>query len=156
MESGVVCFLREAENENRRTPFNLYSVYEGDTLVCVDAKEPLRIAEIWASNKLNREVGREFSFYANVKGMNLLALNRENHDLMIQVMGTSFVNNGAAYLPKIPSKALNDRLESLLWMKDRGQDPRLLSCYLSSAGMTQITFVQIGKVIHISRLSWKM
>lgn len=126
LESGIVCFLREAENENRRTPFDLYSIYDGDTLVCVDAKEPLRIAEIWASNKLNREVGREFSFYANVKGMNLLALNRENHDLMVQVMGTSFVNNGAAYLPKIPSKALNERLESILWMKDRGQDPRLL------------------------------
>jgi DNA-binding protein, stimulates sugar fermentation len=67
LESGVVCFLREAENENRRTPFDLYSVYEGDTLVCVDAKEPLRIAEIWASNKLNREVGREIFLLCNVK-----------------------------------------------------------------------------------------
>ena len=27
LESGIVCFLREAENENRRTPFDLYSVY---------------------------------------------------------------------------------------------------------------------------------
>ena len=59
LETGIVCFLREAENENRRTPFDLYSIYDGDTLVCVDAKEPLRIAEIWASNKLNREVGRD-------------------------------------------------------------------------------------------------
>ena len=38
LESGIVCFLREAENENRRTPFDLYSIYDGDTLVCVDAK----------------------------------------------------------------------------------------------------------------------
>ena len=27
LESGIVCFLREAENENRRTPFDLYSIY---------------------------------------------------------------------------------------------------------------------------------
>ena len=33
LESGIVCFLREAENENRRTPFDLYSIYDGDTLV---------------------------------------------------------------------------------------------------------------------------
>ena len=126
LKSGTVCFLREAKNGNRRTLFDLYSVYDGDALVCVDAKEPLRIAGIWASDKLNRGAGRDFSFYEDVKGMMLLAMNRENHDLMIQVMGTSFVNNRAAYLPKIPSKALNERLESILWMKDRGQDPRLL------------------------------
>ena len=46
LKSGAVCYLREAENENRRSPFDLYSVYDGDTLVCIDTKEPLRIAEI--------------------------------------------------------------------------------------------------------------
>lgn len=45
---------------------------------------------------------------------------------MIQVMGTSFVNQRVAYLPEIPSTALNKRLESLLWMKERGQNPRML------------------------------
>ena len=130
LKSGTVCFLREAKNGNRRTLFDLYSVYDGDALVCVDAKEPLRIAEIWASNKLNREVGREFSFYANVKGMNLLALNRENHDLMIQVMGTSFVNNGAAYLPKIPSKALNDRIRVAPMDEGSGAGPTPAICRL--------------------------
>ena len=58
-----------------------FSVYDGDTLVCVDTKEPLRIAEIWAS-----------------KGMTLLAFGRENHDLMIQVMGTSFVNDRSPFV----------------------------------------------------------
>ena len=126
LKNESVCFLRKAENENRRSPFDLYSVYDGDTLVCVDTKEPLRIAEIWASKNLNNERGEKLSFYTDTKGMTLLAFGRENHDLMIQVMGTSFANDRAAYLPGIPSKALNERLESLLWMKDRGQDPHLL------------------------------
>ena len=52
LKSGVTCFLRESENMNRRSPFDLYSVYDQDTLVCVDAKEPLRIAERWYSTKL--------------------------------------------------------------------------------------------------------
>ena len=45
LKNGATCFLREAGNTNRRTSFDLYSVYDQDTLVCVDAKEPLRIAE---------------------------------------------------------------------------------------------------------------
>ena len=57
LKNESVCFLRKAENENRRSPFDLCSVYDGDTLVCVDTKEPLRIAEIWASKNLNNERG---------------------------------------------------------------------------------------------------
>ena len=72
-----------------------------------DTKEPLRIAEIWASKNLNNERSKKLSFYTDTKGMTLLAFSRENHDLMIQVMGTSFVNDRAAYLPGMPSKALN-------------------------------------------------
>lgn len=125
LKNGATCFLREAGNTNRRTSFDLYSVYDQDTLVCVDAKEPLRIAEKWCSEKCNNE-GKQVSFYADVKGMALLAMNRENHDIVIQVMGTSFVDNRVAYLPEIPSTALNERLMSLLWMKERRQDPRLL------------------------------
>ena len=124
-KSGVACYLRGAENANRRTPFDLYSVYDQDILVCVDAKEPLRIAEQWYSEKYNSE-GDQISFYSDARGMTLLAMNRKNHDLLIQVMGTSFVDHRVAYLPEIPSTALNERLESLLWMKERGQDPRLL------------------------------
>ena len=126
LKTGAICFLREAENENRRSPFDLYSVYDGDTLVCVDTKEPLKIAERWALNNLNGKLDGGVSFYQDTKGMTLLTLGRENHDLIIQVMGTSFVKDRIAYLPGIPSKALNERLESLLWMKNRGQDPHLL------------------------------
>ena len=45
---------------------------------------------------------------------------------MVQVMGTSLVKGKAAYLPEMPSSALNKRLESLLLMKDKGKDVRLL------------------------------
>jgi DNA-binding sugar fermentation-stimulating protein len=62
---------------------------------------------------------------------------------MIKVMGTSFVNDRATYLLGIPSKALNEKLESLLWLKDRGQDPHLLfvicrndaNCFYANQGI---------------------
>ena len=93
LKTGAACFLRESLNTNRRTLFDLYAVYDQDTLVCVDAKEPLRIAEEWCSKKLRDEFGRQISFYADVRGMTLLAMDRMNHDLTIQVMGTSFIDN---------------------------------------------------------------
>lgn len=125
LENGAVCFLREAENTNRRSPVDLYSVYDKGILVCVDAKEPIRIAEKWYL-KNYKDKGQQMSFYADIKGMMLLSMNRKKHDIVIQVMGTSFVDNRVAYLPEMPSAALNERLESLLWMKENGQDPRLL------------------------------
>lgn len=122
LKSGATCFLREAEKEKRRTPFDLYSVYDGDTLICVDSKEPIRIAKEWVLKKL----GGDYSFYSNVRQMLLYAFCRGKGEVAIQVMGTSFVKNREAYLPEIPSIALNDRLEYLIWMKNQGQNPRLL------------------------------
>ena len=137
LKNGATCFLREAESTNRRTSFDLYSVYDQDTLVCVDAKEPLRIAEKWCSEKCNNE-GKQVSFYVDVKGMTLLAMNRKNHDIVIQVMGTSFVDNRVAYLPEIPSTALNERLMSLLWMKEHGQNPQLCRTQLHGSRLQLI------------------
>ena len=126
LKNGAACFLREAINPNRRTPFDLYSVYDQDTLVCVDAKEPLRVAEKWCAGKLADEFGKQIPLYTDVIGMSLLAMNMKSHNLTIQVMGTSFIKNRIAYLPEIPSTALNERLTWLLWAKKSGQDPRLL------------------------------
>ena len=38
LKNESACFLRKAENENRRSPFDLYSVYDGDTLVWLTQK----------------------------------------------------------------------------------------------------------------------
>jgi DNA-binding sugar fermentation-stimulating protein len=129
LKEGTKCILREAESLTRSTAFDLYAVYDGNTLVCIDAKEALRVGMDWVINRLVNEEHKEevkllyddtksLNFYVTIGGLDQL--------LMVQVMGTSLVKGKAAYLPEMPSSALNKRLESLLLMKDKGKDVRLL------------------------------
>lgn len=126
LKSGAVCFLREVDNFKRRTSYDLFSVYDEDTLVCVDAKEPLIIAEKWYRAKFNDEGDSLAYLFADVKNMKLRARTKENKDVIIQVMGTSLKHYRLAYLPEIPSLALIDRLENLIYQKRIGIDSRLL------------------------------
>ena len=127
LKPGTICFLREAENENRRTAYDLFSVYDGSTLVCIDAKEPLHIAKTWYTERLFKELAQDdISLYENTRDMILLGFHGIPLSFTIQVMGTSLVKDGTAFLPEIPSSALNRRLDEILWAKEHGGDPRLL------------------------------
>lgn len=121
---GSVCYLREAENI-RRTAYDFYSIYDADTLVCVDAKEPLRVAGKWLPERLEEELNIErLKFYGDSRFSTLLSLG--DYKMMIQVMGTSLVNERKAYLPEIPSRILNQRLDDLIIGKDLWDNIRLL------------------------------
>lgn len=127
LKPGTGCFLRKADSEKRKTAYDLYSVFDQKTLVCVDAKEPLRIAMKWYIERLQSEFeGQRISILDDYQSSSFICYRDRKPEMTVQVMGTSFIKNRNAYLPEIPSSALNQRLESLLWMKDRGQNPRLL------------------------------
>ena len=145
LREGSQCYLREAQSENRSTSYDLYSIYDGDTLVCIDAKEPVRVAAEWVKETYRKMEGGEDTdvivderyqsltavrtplktkvlqdwsgpdacFVASPlrdRGQNMAPQGRE----FIQVLGTSFVDEKGAYLPVVSSKALRDRLETLL------------------------------------------
>lgn len=127
LKPGTTCFLREAFGEKRRTDYDLYSAYDGDTLVCLDAKEPLRVVKQWFIERLQAEYpGERIHLYDDPRSSYLIGFDFPIKGMRVQIMGTSFVKAQTAYLPVIPSSALNERLESLLWEKDQGYDPRLL------------------------------
>lgn len=130
LKPGTDCFLRMAESETRRTAYDLYSVYDHDTLVCIDAKEPLRIAKGWYTERLQNEFpGERVAFIEDTRSSFLMGCLGATDKMTVQIMGTSFVRDRAAFLPVIRSNALNERLESLLWAKTQGEpgsDPRLL------------------------------
>ncbi|MBO5536382.1 MAG: DNA/RNA nuclease SfsA [Clostridia bacterium] len=129
LKEGTKCILREAESLTRSTAFDLYAVYDGNTLVCIDAKEALRVGMDWVINRLVNEEHKEEAklLYDDTKSLNFyVTIGGLDQLLMVQVMGTSLVKGKAAYLPEMPSSALNKRLESLLLMKDKGKDVRLL------------------------------
>lgn len=128
MKDGCICYLREAFGEKRKTAYDFYSIYDGDTLVCVDVKEPLQIIKPWYTEKLLRELNVESLplIHENTRDSSLICFREPIKDMVVQVMGTSLVEEKTAYLPDISSSALNERLADLIWMKDNGQDPRLV------------------------------
>ena len=128
LKPGAVCYLREVDNPKRSTGFDLFSVYDQNTLVCVDAKEPLIVARNWLDGKLREELtSNDIYFIENTRSMYLSCGRRgQRDDITIQVMGTSLVNDRTAYLPERQSSALNQRLEDVLRLKRLGRDARLL------------------------------
>lgn len=123
LRPGAVCYLREAESETRRTRYDLFSVYDGDTLVCVDAKEPLRIVLDMLKEKYS---GEGVFIYEDTRTSVIFRYRDRKDEGMVQVMGTSLVKNRVAYLPEIRSTILCDRLNDLLRLKAIGTDPELI------------------------------
>ena len=127
LKEGATCFLKEAESKTRRTAYDLYSVYDHETLVCIDAKEPLYIAKEWCTQHYPfATVPTNIRFYEEYRSMLLFDLSDPTHSNVVQVMGSSLAKNRKAYLPEIPSKILNQRLSDLLYAKEHGQNPYLL------------------------------
>ncbi|MBQ1491941.1 MAG: DNA/RNA nuclease SfsA [Blautia sp.] len=114
LQEGSLCYLREASGTQRTTSYDLYSVYDGDTLVCIDAKEPLHVAKEWFQHRCQEEEGREDNVIEFLRSQTLMVVHGPMDSECIQVMGTSFVKDEVAYLPETPSKALRDRLQTLL------------------------------------------
>ena len=127
LKPGTICYLREAFGEKRRTDYDLYSAYDGNTLACLDAKEPLRVVKNWYLERLQKEYPEErIHLYDDPRSSYLIGFDYPIKGMRVQIMGTTFIKDQMAYLPVIPSSALNERLESLLWEKDQGYDPRLM------------------------------
>ena len=127
LKPGSICYVRESYSETRRTAFDLYSVYDQDTLVCVDAKEPLLVASKWYKERYEKEPGGDqFSLYEDYRSSSLVCFLSKDKGMTIQVMGTSFTEDRNAYLPEMPSSSLNQKLENLLEMKARGYEYGLM------------------------------
>lgn len=124
LKPETVCYLKKVENEKRSTLFDLYSIYDGDTLVCIDAKEPINTVEKWYIE--NHKDDNIKSFIKDKTGLTLWACNNQDKDLFIQIMGTSLIKDKAAYLPVMASKSLNKRLENILDSTEQDVEWRLL------------------------------
>lgn len=111
---GSLCYVREAERMTRETRYDLYSVSDGGTLVCVHAKEPAAVASAWLTERLWKEKQVEMDFYCDSRTSVLMGRLAPSQYMTVQVMGTSLLKDGIAYLPEKASNALNSRLGSLI------------------------------------------
>ena len=127
LQEGAVCYLREVESTTRSTAFDLVSVYDRDTLVCIDTREPLHAGMIWLKDRLQKEnPGSRITMVDDPKQSLVYTSVDTKSGAVVQIMGSSLYKDGGAYLPERKSSVLNRRLEFLLDRKGRGYDFRLL------------------------------
>lgn len=121
MEDGSIerarCCLKYVESMKRSTSCDLFSIEDGDTFVCVDAMEPMRLALAWLPGHL-KETGvhaEPETFFIQDTRRSFLCVPDDGTDMFAtHVMGTSLARDQVAYLPEMPSKALNEGLQRLL------------------------------------------
>jgi len=111
---GATVFLEKSENKNRKTSFDLISVYKGDKLINIDSQSPNKIFAEWVLENIpgikliKPEVKRgdsRFDFY----------IETDNERIFVEVKGVTLEENGVAMFPDAPTdrgiKHLNGLVE---------------------------------------------
>ena len=92
----------ERDNENRKTPFDLVSVYKGDTLINMDSQAPNKIAEELLSQLYpNAEIRREVK-YGNSRID--LFVEENGKGTFVEVKGVTLEEDGVAKFPDAPTQ----------------------------------------------------
>lgn len=118
---GVPVYVQRAENPNRKTKFDLISVYKGQQLVNIDSSAPNTIFEEYARSRemfgpaalLQREKvwgNSRFDFYAQ---------GRDWHGY-IEVKGVTLEEGGLAMFPDAPSLRGLKHVEELIHCRQAG------------------------------------
>ena len=99
---ATVILTDERENKNRKTPFDLISVYKGDRLINMDSQAPNKVAEelmarIYPEAKIRREV---------TYGKSRIDLFIENGEekIFVEVKGVTLENDNSAKFPDAPTE----------------------------------------------------
>lgn len=99
---ATVILTDERENKNRKTPFDLISVYKGDRLINMDSQAPNKVAEelmarIYPEAKIRREV---------TYGKSRIDLFIENGEekIFVEVKGVTLEVDGVAKFPDAPTE----------------------------------------------------
>lgn len=118
---GVQVYVQKAENPNRRTAYDLISVYKGNTLINMDSQAPNKVFGAWLSEgKLfslpayiqpERRFGQSrIDFYAETAAQNYL----------IEVKGVTLEEDGIARFPDAPTQRGIRHLQELILAKKQG------------------------------------
>ena len=120
---GTKVFLEETENINRKTKYDLISVYKGKTLINMDSNAPNKVVFEWLkSGKLFENItlikpeskykNSRFDFYVET----------DNKKIFIEVKGVTLEENGIASFPDAPTERGIKHLQELVSAKLDGFD----------------------------------
>lgn len=121
--SGAMIFVQEHDNENRKTKYDLISVYKGDRLINIDSQIPNKVFAEWVreSNLFSGDAlikpeatygNSRFDFY----------IEDGDHKTFVEVKGVTLEENGIAMFPDAPTERGVKHLEELCRCVDAGYE----------------------------------
>ncbi|MBQ4510265.1 MAG: DNA/RNA nuclease SfsA [Clostridia bacterium] len=117
-------YLEVSDNPERKTKYDLISVYKGDTLVNMDSQAPNKVALEFIREKLpNAKIKPEYTY-----GNSRIDIYVENGDkkALIEVKGVTLENNGIAMFPDAPTERGIKHINELIKAKEDGFESYIL------------------------------
>ena len=100
---GAKVYLEKSENTNRKTLYDLISVYKGDTLINMDSQAPNKSAGEWirAGNLVKGEISVKPESRFGSSRLDFY-VESEKEKCFVEVKGVTLENNGVASFPDAP------------------------------------------------------
>ncbi len=120
---GATVFLQEADNPDRKTKYDLISVYKGSRLVNMDSQVPNHIFYEWvkAGNLFENVTlikpettykNSRFDFYIEAEGKKIFA----------EIKGVTLEKDGAVFFPDAPTERGVKHIHELMACKEEGYE----------------------------------
>ena len=118
---GAKVYLEKSENTNRKTLYDLISVYKGDTLINMDSQAPNKSAGEWirAGNLVKGEISVKPESRFGSSRLDFY-VESEKEKCFVEVKGVTLENNGVASFPDAPTERGRRHLEELITAKEQG------------------------------------
>ena len=131
---GTRVLLSKGENPARRTPYDLVSVYKGDTLINMDSQAPNAIAKEFLLNRCPQILSlRQEQVYGSSR---FDFAGETNHGpFFLEIKGVTLERNGIAYFPDAPTERGVKHLHELMRAVAEGHRATVFFV-LQMAGMT--------------------
>lgn len=121
LKENAVVFLEKSSNPNRKTQYDLISVYKGDTLVNMDSQSPNKVVGEWLADGgflKSPALIKPESSYGNSRLD--FYLENESEKAYIEVKGVTLEVDGAARFPDAPTERGRKHLSELIKAKQNG------------------------------------
>lgn len=121
LKENAVVFLEKSSNPNRKTQYDLISVYKGDMLINMDSQSPNKVVGEWLAEGgflKNPTLIKPEAVYGNSRLD--FYLENENEKAYLEVKGVTLEVNGTARFPDAPTERGKKHLSELIKAKQNG------------------------------------
>ena len=142
---GVAVYVQETENPERKTKYDLISVYKGEQLINMDSQAPNKVFGEWAQNSgyfknitlIKPECkykNSRFDFYIEADG----------RKIFVEVKGVTLENDGVVSFPDAPTERGVKHIKELEEAVENGYD----ACIFFIIQMTDCRYFVPNKTTH--------